>query len=237
MQVHWQLFLRMKKFSKKTLAIIFFVLTCLVMALVCIFVGIPLARFVSTPEEFRLWIESFGVWGSLVFILLTAFQTVFAFIPGEPFELFAGYAFGFFKGTVFSMLGIALGSIIVFAFTKKFGRKFVEIFFSKEKIDSVKFLNDKKRLYTITFILFFIPGTPKDLLTYVSGLTPVKLWQWLLLTTIARIPSIVTSTVGGNALGEKKYIFAIIVFGITLLISVIGLLIYNKINSTKGVEK
>lgn len=229
--------MRMKKFSKKTLAIVIFALVCVLMAVVCIFIGIPLAKFVSKPEEFRLWIDSFGIFGSLVFILLTAFQTIFAFIPGEPFELFAGYAFGFFYGTLFSMLGIILGSIIVFLFTKKFGRKFVELFFSKEKIDSVKFLNDKTKLYTVTFIFFFIPGTPKDLLTYVSGLTPVSLWQWLLITSVARIPSIVTSTISGNALGEKKYTFAIVTFAITLIISLIGLLVYNKINKSKGAKK
>ena len=223
-------FLPMKKLSKKTLAIIVFALVVLLMAVVCVFVGIPLARFVSKPDEFRVWINSFGVWGSLVFILLTAFQTIFAFIPGEPFELFAGYAFGFWQGTLFSLLGIIIGSIVVFLFTKKFGSKFVELFFSKEKIESIKFFKDKKKLYIITFIVFFIPGTPKDLLTYVSGLTPLKLWHWLLLTSIARIPSIVTSTISGNALGEQEYVYAIITFAVTLVISIIGLLIYNKIN-------
>ena len=76
----------------------------------------------------------------------------------------------------------------------------------------------------------FIPGTPKDLLSYFAGLTDIKMGRWLLITTVARIPSVITSTVGGNAVGEQNYLFAILVFAGTLAVSALGLLIYQRIS-------
>ena len=103
----------------------------------------------------------------------------------------------------------------------------MEIFFSKEKIKSLKFLQNEKRLGLIIFLIFFIPGTPKDLVTYFVGLTPIKLSRYLMLVSVARLPSVVTSTIGGQALGGKDYIFAIVVFIVTGVLSIAGLFAYN----------
>ena len=93
----------------------------------------------------------------------------------------------------------------------------------------MKFLQNTKKLNILIFILFFIPGTPKDLFTYFIGLTPMKLRTFLILSSIARIPSVISSTIGGEALGLQNYTFAIAVFILTAAISGIGLLIYRKI--------
>ena len=236
LQVTFLLFMKHFKITdknKKKIGILIFALIMLFMAAVCIFLGPPLVKFASQPEKFRQWVDTLGIWGYLAYIGMVAFQVVFAFIPGEPFELLAGYAFGAAEGTVLCCLGIALGSLIIFALTKKFGIKFVELFFPREKIDSLKILHNKRKMYTLTFIVFFIPGTPKDLLSYVAGLTPINLWAWMIISNVARLPSVITSTVSGNAFGTKKYTFAIIVFVITGILSAIGLIIYNKICSRK----
>ena len=89
-------------------------------------------------------------------------------------------------------------------------------------------MQDEKKLALITFLMFFLPGTPKDLLTYVLGLSKVKRTDLLILAGVARLPSIITSTVGGSLLGTEKYLFAVIVFGITFLISAAGWIIYNR---------
>ena len=97
------------------------------------------------------------------------------------------------------------------------------------KIHSLKFLQNTRRLDLIAFLLFFIPGTPKDVLTYIVGLTPMRLSTWIFITTVARLPSVITSTVGGNALGTQEYLFAVIVFAATAVISGVGVLVYRKI--------
>ena len=110
------------------------------------------------------------------------------------------------------------------------GSKVVYAFFSRDKIEKISFLQDSKKLNLLAFILFLIPGTPKDVMTYFIGITPMKLSTWLLITGTARIPSVVTSTFGGDALGLGNYSLAIWVFAITIAISLIGILVYKKIS-------
>ena len=193
------------------------------------FVGRPLIRFVRQPEQFRAWVQGHGLLGQLAFLGMTVLQIVIAIIPGEPLELGAGYAFGFWRGTLLCEIGILLGGLLVFLFVRRFGVKAVEVFFPREKIESLRFLHNEKRLALWVFILFFIPGTPKDIMTDIVPLTPMKLSTFLLLSTVARLPSVVTSTIGGNALGTGKLTFALIVFSATALISALGILIYRRI--------
>lgn len=215
--------------QKRILTVIIGVLLIAFTGAVCLLVGKPMVEFVSEPEKFRAWVGSKGIWGKLIFIGMAMFQTVIAVIPGEPFEIGAGYAFGAIEGTVLCIIGFTLGSLIIFALVRTLGVRVVEIFFPIEKIRSLKFLKDSKRLNAITFLIFFIPGTPKDLIAYFVGLTDIKLSAWIFIASVARIPSVVTSTFGGNALGGEKYILAAIIFAVALIISAAGVIIYKAI--------
>ena len=213
-------------------------LTCLGAALLMMvaifwFVGRPLIAFVSQPERFRTWVDSHGILGRLAFVGMMMFQVFIAIIPGEPLEIGAGYAFGAVEGTLLCLLATTLSSVVIFLIVKRYGMKFVTLFVSEEKLHSLKFLRDTRRLELLTFLLFFIPGTPKDVLTYVVGLTPMKLRVWVLITAVARIPSIVTSTVTGDALGLKDYQFALIAFGVTLALSLAGILVYRRLSARR----
>jgi len=220
--------------NKKLIAVISIIIFIIFCGVVTWYIGRPLIKFVSEPEKFRTWVENYGFLGKLSFIGMVFFQVVIALVPGEPFEIGAGYAFGVIEGTILSEIGITLGSMVVFLAVKTFGVRLVEVFFSREKINSLKFLKDKKKRNVIIFLVFFLPGTPKDLLTYFVGLTDMKLSHFLLLASVARLPSVITSTVGGDALGGEDYIFAIIVFALTLIFSGVGLLIYNFIQKKKN---
>ena len=200
----------------------------IVLVLLAVFVGGPIVKTIGDPTAFRAWVEARGVWGRVLFVGLIILQVVIAFIPGEPFEIAAGYAFGTLCGTLLVWIGLILGTTLVFLFVRKIGIKAVEVFFPREKIDSMKYLRDEKKLNAAAFVLFLIPGTPKDLLTYFAGSTKIRLLPWILLTSVARIPSIVTSTISGNALGIEKYTLAIILYVVTAIISGIGLLLYQR---------
>ena len=218
--------------KKKTVKIISFIALLLVMALL-VYISIPLIKFIKNPEEFKNWIDSFGIYSPLAYILITILSIIFPIIPGEPLEMVAGYAFGSLKGTILCLLAECLGSVIVVLIVKKFGRKLVEYFFSKEKIDSLKFLQSSSKRINIFAIIFIIPGTPKDLLCYFGGLTDIDLKTLLLIVTVGRFPSIITSTLIGGHLGEQNYLYAIIVFVITAIISLGGIFIYNRIQNKK----
>ena len=198
--------------------------------------GRPMLEFVSEPERFRAWVGENALLGKAAFVGMMAMQVFVAIIPGEPLEIVAGYAFGAVEGTLLCLAGATIGSILVFLFVRKFGVRAVELFFPKEKIENLKFLQDSRGLNLMVFLIFFIPGTPKDVLCYCVGLTKMKLPTWVLITATARIPSVITSTIGGDALGLGAHGFAAAVFAATLALSAVGLLIYKKICRTKGLK-
>lgn len=224
------------KKKQRIVAVIIIILVLGIIGIIGLEVGKPLVQFVSDSERLRLWVNQNWFWSRLAYIGIVMLQIVVAFIPGEPFEIAAGYAFGAVEGTIICMMGSVLGGTLVFLLVKKFGVKLVEIFISVDKINSLKFLRDDRKRDILMFLLFFIPGTPKDALTYFAGLTTMDLKTWLIITTIAKIPSIITSTVGGNAIGMANYQFAIIVFVVTFLISAAGLLFYNHYTKKKQDE-
>lgn len=215
--------------QKKILSIAGVAVFLLVSVLFIIFAGKPIVRFASEPERFREWVSDYGVLGMLAYVGMVFLQTFFAVIPGEPFELVAGYAFGAIPGMMLCIAGEVLGSIAVFAFVRVFGMKVVEVFFTKEKISELKFLKETEKRDIVFFLIFMLPGSPKDLLCYFAGLTNIRFGTWLIISSVGRIPSVVTSTVGANALNEGNYGFAIAVFAVTLAISGAGLLIYKAV--------
>ena len=215
--------------QKKRIAAGAVVIFILFSAAIFWFVGRPMIRFARQPELFRAWVEQRGVWGKIAYVGMVFLQVLVAVIPGEPLEICGGYAFGAFWGTVLCLLGAMLGSVAVFAFVRRFGQPLVEVFFSREKLDSLRFLHSSPRRDALFWLIFTVPGTPKDLLCYFAGLTDLPWRTWLLISSVGRIPSIVTSTIGGDALGVQNYQFALIAFGVTLAISGVGLLIYRAV--------
>ena len=217
--------------QQKIIAAAAFVIFLLVMAIIGWFIGVPILRFAGEPEEFRQWVEKSGFWASAAYMGMVIVQIIVALIPGEALEIAGGYAFGALEGTILCLIAATVGSLIVFGLVRRYGMRLVQVFFSAEKLHSLRFLRASKRRDMLFLIIFMIPGTPKDLLCYFAGLTDIKYPVWLLICSLGRLPSIITSTVGGNALGTESYIFAIIVFAVTLVLSGAGLVVYNRMGA------
>lgn len=198
-----------------------------------IFVGLsaaiafPFIKFFKEPELFQEWVAGFGMWGWLVCIGAMVLQIIVAIIPGGAMEIGAGYAFGAVEATILCTIGSIIGCAIVFWLAKAFGVKFVEAFFSIEKIQNLKFLQNEKKRDILAFVIFLIPGMPKDLISYFMGFTNIKLPRWLVISTIARIPAIIVSAMGGQALGRGQYIVALIVLAVIAGISILGTVGYK----------
>jgi len=229
---------------KRIVGIILVLMFFALMGLVAVFVGKPLISSIFGGEgnaagTFQKIVESNPVSGRLLYIGIQILQVFIAFIPGEVVEIAGGLAFGAIEGMILSLLGVAVGSSIIFMLTKTLGMKFVQLFASPDKINELKFIRDGKNLEWIVFYAFLIPGTPKDLLTYVVGLTRMKLGSFLLISILARIPSVLSSTWGGDAIMNGEYTKAIIIFGVAILCSLIGLVLYNifKKRNRKKEEK
>ena len=202
-------------------------LATFIMAGFCLILYKPFVYLLNNPEHLKAQLDQFGNWGKLFLILIMAVQVVFVFLQGEIIEVASGFCYGEIQGLVICLLGAMIGTVIIYWFVEKYGIRFINKFFNQEKLHEISFLKGKKNLELILFIIFFIPGTPKDILTYFAPLTRIKLSSFLLITTVARIPSIITSTIGGHSLSEQNYPFTIAVFVITGIISIVGLFAYK----------
>lgn len=210
--------------QKKNLAgVILFLIVALILG---ILVSKPLGKFLTDPSEFQAFAKDQPVFAAIAMVGIMCLQIVIAVIPGEPVQLAAGYAFGSIWGTILALGGSALGSAIVFLLVKRYGRVVVDLFFSQEQLDKVDFIHDSKRLNLLVFILMFIPGTPKDLITYVIGLTPMKLSTWLLISIPARTPALLASTIAGASFGSGDHKVTIIVIAITGVLALLGIAYY-----------
>ena len=198
------------------------------------FVGRPLIRFAREPEVFRAWVADHGLLGMAAYTGMVFLQVLVAIIPGEPLEIAGGYAFGAVWGTVLCLLGAFLGSAAVFAVVRKWGVPLVEVFFPQDKLDKLTFLKTSPKRTALLWLVFTVPGTPKDLLCYFAGLTDLPWRTWLLIATVGRLPSIVTSTVGGSALGEQNYRAAVIAFALALAVAGVGYVIYRAVCRRHG---
>jgi len=171
-------------------------------------------------QSFRAWADGLGVWGAGVMLAIQVAQIVLAVIPGEPVELAAGVLYGGWGGLLLCEAGILIGQSIVFLLVRRFGRPLVELQFDRRKVDELKLLNDPMRLETTVFLLYLIPGTPKDILCYAAGLAPISLPRFLALSAVARIPSVISSTFAGAAVGQGDLVKSIWLF---VLVGALGL--------------
>lgn len=195
----------------------------------CVAYGPELLSFVADAPRFRAWVDEAGWMSRVVFVLANMAQVVFAFLPGEPLELGAGYAFGFWEGTLWCLVASALGTAAVMALVRTFGMRIVGLFFSPDKITSMRWLRDARRFELLLFLCFLIPGTPKDLLTYVAGLGSSSIGRIVALTTVGRIPSIVSSTLAAGAFGDGNYAGAALVAALTVVLAAAGVVAYRKL--------
>lgn len=198
-----------------------------VLLAICWLVGRPLIHFVDQPELFRQWVAEQGVWGAVLFVGMVVAQVFLAVIPGGPFEVGAGYAYGVVWGTILCSIGTTLASTLVFLLVRRFGRGFVELFVEGEKIDSFSLLRADEKKESILFLVFLIPGTPKDVISYLVGLSDLKLSHWILICGAGRLPAILLSVVGGAALESRQYHLALWAAGGLVVFYLAGMLFWN----------
>lgn len=185
----------------------------------------PLIGKLAEPEgqqAFRDWVDSVGLAGWLIVLGIQILQIIVAFIPGEPVEILAGVLFGTWGGLLLCLMGSVLATTAVFAITRKCGLPLLYRLYDKDKVDNFKFFKDSQKVETAAFILFLIPGTPKDMLTYVAGVSKIKMSHFLIITTFARIPSIITGTIAGDVLLDD-WKLALGIFVLTGIIVIIGI--------------
>lgn len=204
----------------------------LIVSIIATITLIPFVQNLMTDEG-RIYLQekvnNAGIWGWTLFLGLQILQVVVALIPGEPVELIGGILFGTWGGLFLCLFGLLIGTLLVFYLVKLVGKPLVLAFVSLEKFEQLKILREESRLESLIFLLFLIPGTPKDTLTYLVPLTKIHPARFFLLSTIARIPSVVSSTWAGATLSQGQWGLTITIFVGTAVIGLLGIFINNKL--------
>ncbi len=194
----------------------------LLLCLACL----PLIRWMLRPE-FGPWlqgkVELLGLWGVLLLLGVQILQIVVAIIPGEPVELAAGAMYGAVGGLLLCLAGCLIGSSAVFLLVRRKGKAAFDRTSLGQQLGQYRFLQDEARLEGVVFLLYFIPGTPKDILVYVCGLSSLPLGRFLFLSTLARIPSVITSTWAGASFASNNLWLTVGIFLCTGLLGLGGI--------------
>lgn len=205
-------------------------------------------EFVSNPQKIKNFVLSYGNYSILVFIIIQVLQIIIFFIPGEVVQFAGGYIFGPYLSFLLCIVGSVIGSGIAFSITRRFGKPFIEKIVSKDslwiikKLDAAKHHREerhpgkvkKHHPKRIIFILYMIPGIPKDILAYISGISDISLKEFLIVSTIVRAPALFISCFFGTKLEVIKNkllsqgLFLNIIIGVIVVIFIAGVAFIGK---------
>lgn len=232
-----------KEKRNKTIKIIIFIITIMIL-IGCTIYLYPIMKELLKPEgreNLKIKIQQNGPNGILLLLGLEAAQIFLPILPGEPIEILAGMCYGTFGGLIFIMLSVFIVTAMIFFMVRKFGRDFVYTMVSKEKIQKIensKLFTHPKQIEYIMLILFLLPGTPKDLFTYLAGLLPIKPSRFIVIATFARFPSIISSTYAGATLVKGNWQIGLLMYvGIFVIVGIVILLAkkFDKSEITKEI--
>ena len=201
--------------------------------LVVILIGIPLYIYFfqhdlidtfSSEENVKAIFQEYKVQSVFVYIGAQILQIIICIIPGQWLQFAAGYLYGFWLGYLYSLIGAALGSVMTYYLAKLLGHDAMHLIFGEEKIkNTLKKLNTKKSII-IVFIIFLIPGVPKDLCNYAAGLSVMKLKPFLVVSLIGRTPGMMGSLIIGRQIETGGYTSAIVVAVIAVILCALGII-------------
>lgn len=210
-------------------------------ALAVILVGVPLYIYFfhhdliesfSNIKELEATIRSYRRESILIYLGAQVLQVVLSVIPGQALQFVGGYLFGFLLGLLLSFIGIAIGSTLAYYIARFLGRDAVHLFFGERKVTEMLDLMNSPKGLIVTFIIFLIPGIPKDLCSYAAGLSNLKLRPYLIVSMIARIPGMLGCLIIGQQVGVGGYTSAAIIAAAALVLLILGVIFRRKIMDT-----
>lgn len=192
----------------------------------------PYIRQLSTQEGMQQLISTVRSSGPLavgVLLLLQFAQVIIAFIPGEVVQVVAGILYGPVWGTIIILCGALGSTVIIYHLVQKLGTPFVSKMVPAETQEKLGFITRTSRIDAIVFVLFLIPGLPKDLITYLVALTDVRKSRFFLFSTLGRAPGVIVTSFAGSSLAGGNWMTLAIIVGIAVVILVIFFLLRDKV--------
>ena len=204
---------------------------------VIVFLAWPYIADVFTeggPERMVERLKEAGPAGVFILLGMQFLQIIVAVIPGEVVQLAAGLMYGPWLGALIILVGCICSSALIYLLVHKLGAPFVQNMVSTEHLDKFRTFEKSGKLDIIVFILFLIPGMPKDVFTYIVPLTDMELKRFLVLSNVARIPGILASTYTAHGLSEGQIVGPLVVVAIVAVLAVVGFVFRDRIMSAFG---
>ncbi len=181
----------------------------------------------SNKDRLIAALRSHGSKGALICIGAQFVQVVIFAIPGEITQFAAGYVFGIWRGFLYSVLGIMLGSAFNFYFAQLVGRPTLEKFVGRATLEKVDRLLNSARGKSAIFLLFLVPGTPKDAMCYGAGFSNMRVLEFVVITGLARSPALIASIVLGSQASRRDY-DAMVLTAIAVVAAILGYYFYER---------
>ncbi|MBI5204553.1 MAG: TVP38/TMEM64 family protein [Nitrospirae bacterium] len=187
-----------------------------------------LVAFFLDKEKITGFLNSLGPLSFAGFIIIQAVQVIAAPIPGEVTGFIGGYLYGISLGITLSTIGLTIGSYLAFTLSRFLGRPFVEKFIKKETMERYDYLLHHKGAFLI-FLLFLIPGFPKDSLCYIIGLGHLTTKEFLVISTVGRFGGTVLLTLGGNYIHRHQYYSFFVLIGVAIIVVFLSMVYKDKL--------
>lgn len=206
--------------------------------LLLIIIGLPLYIYffepqlidsMSSMENVNALFEHYHAESILVYIGAQILQIIICVIPGQWLQFAAGYMYGFWLGFLYSIIGAAIGSVVTYYLAKLLGRDAMHLIFGEARINEfIHKLNSKKAI-VIVFLIFLIPGVPKDLCNYAAGISEMKLKPFLIVSLVGRSPGMMGSLLIGRQIEAGNYTGAIVVTAVAVVLCVVGIIMRKRL--------
>ncbi len=206
--------------------------------LLVILVGIPLyiyffhhdwIQMFSNIDNVKALFREYKAESVFFYIGSQILQIVICIIPGQWLQFAAGYMYGFWLGYLYSIIGAFLGSVLTYYLARILGHDAMHLIFGEEKIKSMLETMNSKKAVVLVFLIFLIPGVPKDLCNYVAGLSELKLKPFLIVSLIGRSPGMMGSLLIGRQICTGGYVSAAVIAAVAVVLCVIGIIFRKKI--------
>ncbi|MBU2575807.1 TVP38/TMEM64 family protein [Patescibacteria group bacterium] len=172
----------------------------------------------TSSDAIREWVLQYGAFAPLALFLLQVAQVIVAPLNNFLINFAGGYIFGPYMGFVYNYFGWVLGAIIVFWLARYFGRRFVNLFISEEKL--ARFDKIVGQGIYIIFFLLLLPGAPDDFLVYVMALSKsIKFKTFLWMILIGKIPGKIATSFLGAGVAEHSML-SVALYALFILVSV-----------------
>jgi uncharacterized membrane protein YdjX (TVP38/TMEM64 family) len=208
--------------------------------LLVILIGVPLyiwffhqdlLKQFSDIDDVKTFFLQYKTTGIFIYIGLQMLQIIISMIPGQALQFAAGLLYGFWAGFLLSLIGAVAGTLVTYYLARFLGRDAMHVLFGKRHIEDYLQKINSKRGYMLVFLIYLIPGVPKDLCSYAAGLSNMKLKAFLILSTVGRSPGMMGSLLIGKEIGQGNYVTVIIIASVAVILFIVGIFYHSKLSN------